>query len=87
MGLGAIGSMVAQSADALGMKLVGYDPYISIDAAWRLPKEVQKANSIEELVGSSDFISIHVPLASTFCRQHFHPASHRPLFMTHARLL
>ena len=44
MGLGAIGSMVAQSADALGMKLVGYDPYISIDAAWRLPKEVQKAD-------------------------------------------
>ena len=62
VGLGAIGSMVAQSAEALGMKLVGFDPYISIDAAWRLPKEVQKANSLEELVGSSDFISIHVPL-------------------------
>ena len=65
VGLGAIGSMVAQSANALGMKLVGYDPYISIDAAWRLPKEVQKANSIEELVGSSDFISIHVPLVDS----------------------
>jgi len=65
VGLGAIGSMVAQSADALGMKLIGYDPYISIDAAWRLPKEVQKANSIEELVGSSDFISIHVPLVDS----------------------
>jgi len=62
VGLGAIGSMVAQSAEALGMKLIGFDPYISIDAAWRLPKEVQKANSLEELVGSSDFISIHVPL-------------------------
>ena len=62
VGLGAIGSMVAQSGGALGMKLIGYDPYISIDAAWSLPKEVQKANSIEELVGSSDFISIHVPL-------------------------
>ena len=62
IGLGAIGSMVAQSAEALGMKLIGFDPYISIDAAWRLPKEVQKANSLEELVGSSDFISIHVPL-------------------------
>ena len=57
--------MVAQSADALGMKLVGYDPYISIDAAWRLPKEVQKADSIEELVGCSDFISIHVPLVDS----------------------
>ena len=65
VGLGAIGSMVAQSADALGMKLIGYDPYISIDAAWRLPKEVQKANSIEELVGCSDFISIHVPLVDS----------------------
>ena len=65
VGLGAIGSMVAQSADALGMKLVGYDPYISIDAAWRLPTEVQKADSIEELVGSSDFISIHVPLVDS----------------------
>ena len=65
VGLGAIGSMVAQSADALGMKLVGYDPYISIDAAWRLPKEVQKADSIEELVGCSDFISIHVPLVDS----------------------
>ena len=62
IGLGAIGSMVAQSADALGMKLVGYDPYISIDSAWRLPKEVQKANSLEELIGCSDFISLHVPL-------------------------
>ena len=62
IGLGAIGSMVAQSADALGMKLIGYDPYISIDSAWRLPKEVQKANSLEELVATSDFISIHVPL-------------------------
>ena len=62
IGLGAIGSMVAQSADALGMKLVGYDPYISIDSAWRLPKEVQKANSLGELVGCSDFISLHVPL-------------------------
>lgn len=62
VGLGAIGSMVAQSADALGMKLIGFDPHISIDAAWRLPKEVQKANTLENLVGKSDFVSIHVPL-------------------------
>ena len=65
VGLGAIGSMVAQSCGALGMKLMGYDPYISVDAAWSLPKEVQKASSLEELVGSSDFISIHVPLHDT----------------------
>ena len=41
--------MVAQSADALGMKLIGYDPYISIDAAWRLPKEVQRQIQLKSL--------------------------------------
>ena len=65
IGLGAIGSMVAQSANALGMKLIGFDPYISVDAAWRLPKEVHKADSLEELVGTSDFVSVHVPLLET----------------------
>jgi len=65
IGLGAIGSMVAQSANALGMKLIGFDPYISVDAAWRLPKEVHKADSMEELVGTSDFVSVHVPLLET----------------------
>ena len=65
IGLGAIGSMVAQSANALGMKLIGFDPYISVDAAWRLPKEVRKADSMEELVGTSDFVSVHVPLLET----------------------
>ena len=65
IGLGAIGSMVAQSANALGMKLIGFDPYISVDAAWRLPKEVHKADSMEELVGTSDFVTVHVPLLET----------------------
>lgn len=65
IGLGAIGSMVAQSANALGMKLIGFDPYISVHAAWRLPKEVHKADSMEELVGTSDFVSVHVPLLET----------------------
>ncbi|MEK9650401.1 MAG: 3-phosphoglycerate dehydrogenase family protein [Gammaproteobacteria bacterium] len=62
IGLGAIGSQLAQAAHALGMKLIGYDPYISIDAAWRLPKEVEKADTLELLIKNSDFISIHVPL-------------------------
>ena len=62
IGLGAIGSLVAQSAHNLGMNIIGFDPFISIDSAWRLPKEVVKADSIEELVGSADFISVHVPL-------------------------
>ena len=44
------------------MNIIAFDPFISIDSAWRLPKEVVKADSIEELVGSADFISVHVPL-------------------------
>lgn len=62
IGLGAIGSQLAQAAHALGMKLIGYDPYISIDAAWRLPREVEKAETLEFLIRNSDFISLHIPL-------------------------
>ena len=62
VGLGAIGSMLAQASQALGMKLIGYDPHISIDAAWRLPREVEKAESLEDLLKKSDYISLHVPL-------------------------
>jgi len=62
VGLGAIGSMLAQASHALGMKLVGYDPHISVDAAWRLPREVEKAESLEQLLRKSDYISLHVPL-------------------------
>ena len=62
IGLGAIGSMVAQSAASLGMKIIGYDPHISIDAAWRLPSDVEKASSIPALLKKSDYISVHVPL-------------------------
>jgi D-3-phosphoglycerate dehydrogenase len=53
VGLGAIGSMLAQAAQTLGMNIVGYDPHISIEAAWRLPREVQKADSMESLLGTS----------------------------------
>ena len=62
IGLGSIGSQLAQASHALGMKLIGYDPYISIDAAWRLPREVEKAETLEFLIRNSDFISIHIPL-------------------------
>jgi len=62
IGLGAIGSELAQAAEVMGMKIIGYDPYISIDAAWRLPKNVEKADSMEYLLNNSDYISIHVPL-------------------------
>ena len=62
VGLGSIGSMLAQAAHTLGMKLVGYDPYISIEGAWRLPAEVEKADAMEDLLQRSDYVSLHVPL-------------------------
>ena len=62
VGLGSIGSLLAQTAEIMGMKIIGYDPYISVDAAWRLPKEVEKAETIAQLLNNSDYISLHVPL-------------------------
>ncbi len=62
IGLGAIGSLVADTAIKLGMKVTGFDPEITVDAAWRLPSSVRKANSIEELLKQSDFVTLHVPL-------------------------
>jgi D-3-phosphoglycerate dehydrogenase len=62
VGLGAIGSLVADTAIKLGMKAIGYDPEITVDAAWRLPSSVRKANSIDEVIRHADFITLHVPL-------------------------
>ena len=62
VGLGAIGSLVAQAAEVLGMKIIGFDPHISIDAAWRLPKDVEKADSLDYVLANSDYITLHVPL-------------------------
>jgi D-3-phosphoglycerate dehydrogenase len=62
VGLGAIGSLVADIAIKLGMKVAGFDPEITVDAAWRLPSSVRKAHSIEELLKLSDFVTLHVPL-------------------------
>jgi D-3-phosphoglycerate dehydrogenase / 2-oxoglutarate reductase len=64
VGLGAIGSLVADIALKLGMKVIGFDPEITVDAAWRLPSSVRRANSIEELLKQSDFVSLHVPLVA-----------------------
>ena len=63
VGLGSVGSLLAQAASILGMKIIGYDPYISIDSAWMLPKEVEKAETLEFLFSKSDYISLHVPLS------------------------
>ena len=62
IGLGSVGSLLAQTASVLGMKIIGYDPYISVDAAWMLPKEVEKAEELNHLLSNSDYISLHVPL-------------------------
>ncbi|MFO1206640.1 MAG: phosphoglycerate dehydrogenase [Burkholderiales bacterium] len=62
VGLGAIGGLVADTALKLGMKVVGFDPDITVDAAWRLPSSVRKAATIEELLQQSDFVTLHVPL-------------------------
>lgn len=62
IGLGAIGVLVCNSAYALGMDVIGYDPYISVDAAWSLSRAVHKASSLKEIFEQCDYITIHVPL-------------------------
>jgi len=62
IGLGRIGSLVADAAIKLGMNVQGYDPEITVDAAWSLPSQVKKAHSIEEVMRNSEFVTLHVPL-------------------------
>lgn len=62
IGLGAIGVMVANAARSLGMNVIGYDPYLSIDAAWNLCSGVIKAKDMNEVFAASDYITLHVPL-------------------------
>ncbi len=62
VGLGAIGSLVAEMAIGLGMKVLGYDPALSVDAAWRLPNQVHKIENLTALLANSDFVSLHLPV-------------------------
>ena len=62
VGLGKIGSLVADATIKLGMEVCGYDPEITVDAAWSLPSQVKKAHSIEEVLRISDFVTLHIPL-------------------------
>ena len=62
IGLGSIGGLVADTAIKLGMKVLGYDPAITIDNAWRLPSSVKRAASIDEVIKGSDFVTLHLPL-------------------------
>ena len=61
VGLGAIGSMVANAALEMGMHVAGYDPALSVEGAWRLSSRVQKVDSLEALLKLSDFVTLHVP--------------------------
>jgi D-3-phosphoglycerate dehydrogenase len=62
VGLGAIGGLVADTAIKLGMQVMGYDPEITVDNAWRLPSAVKRAHSIDEVFAHSEFVTLHVPL-------------------------
>ena len=61
IGLGAVGALVANIALELGMRVYGYDPFMSVDAAWRLSREVQRADTADEIFCNSDYISVNVP--------------------------
>lgn len=63
IGLGAIGALVANAAVGLGMEVYGYDPYLSVDTAWKLSREIHHAASAEEIYQSCDYITVHVPAA------------------------
>lgn len=65
IGLGAIGSLVADAAIKLGMQVIGFDPGITVEAAWKLPSQVRKAETLEQLIREADFITLHVPLVET----------------------
>ena len=62
IGLGAIGVMVANAASSLGMEVTGYDPFISVESAWGLSRDVKKGISMDSVIAESDYLTIHVPL-------------------------
>ncbi len=64
IGLGAIGVLVANAAVALGMDVYGYDPYLSVDAAWKLSRHIHHAKSLDEIYAACDYITVHVPLVA-----------------------
>ena len=65
IGLGAIGVLVANAATHLGMEVYGYDPYISVDSAWRLSRSIRHAKTVDEIYKDCDYITIHVPATDT----------------------
>ena len=65
IGLGSVGVMVANDAAAVGMEVIGYDPFISVDAAWNLSRSVRRADTLEGLLSKADYVSLHLPLSDT----------------------
>ena len=65
IGLGAIGVLVANAAQSLGMEVYGYDPYLSVDAAWNLSRSVKHVTNIDDIFASCDYITLHVPLTDS----------------------
>jgi D-3-phosphoglycerate dehydrogenase len=65
VGLGAIGALVAEVAIQLGMKVLGYDPGITVDAAWRLANQVEKQENLTSLISRSDYVTLHLPVTET----------------------
>ncbi|MDE2771418.1 MAG: phosphoglycerate dehydrogenase [Bacteroidota bacterium] len=85
IGLGAIGVAVANAANALGMRTLGYDPFISVSSAWGLSREVTRATGLNEIIQSADYITLHVPLNDQ--TRDLINASHFARMKTGARLL
>ena len=61
IGLGAIGIRVANAAHALGMNVIGYDPYLSVDAAWKMTRAAERAANLDDVLAKSDYITVHIP--------------------------
>jgi D-3-phosphoglycerate dehydrogenase len=85
IGLGKIGSLVADAAIRLGMNVLGYDPHITVEAAWSLPSQVKRASSVDEVLKASHFVSLHVPLVEK--TKHLVNAKNIELFRSGAVLL
>lgn len=75
IGLGAVGGMVANAAKNLGMEVIGFDPYITVEAAWGLSRSVKKAADYDEIFAKSDYITVHAPATAEtknmFCAESF----------------
>lgn len=89
IGLGAIGARIANDARRLGMNVMGYDPYVSIETAWNISSHVKRVNALKEIFSQSDYITIHVPLTSdtkeTFDAQAFSQMKKETVVINFAR--